>query len=74
MTNAATHVYRGTIVHAPHLGSLECAEHAYLVAEGGNIAGIFEELPGKYQNAALEDFGDSLIIPSFTDLHLHAPQ
>ena len=74
MTNAATHVYRGTIVHAPHLGALECAEHAYLVAEGGRIAGIFEELPGKYQNAALEDFGDSLIIPSFTDLHLHAPQ
>ena len=74
MTNAAAHVYRGTIVHAPHLGALECAEHAYLVTEGGRIAGIFEELPGKYQNAALEDFGDSLIIPSFTDLHLHAPQ
>ena len=74
MAGTTIHVYKGIIVQAPRLGALECAEAAYLVAEGGRIAGVFEELPGKYQNAALEDFGDCLIVPSFTDLHLHAPQ
>ncbi len=70
----STKIYRGTIVYAPQLGALECLEHAYLVAESSVIAGVFQELPGKYQDAALEDFGDCLLIPSFTDLHLHAPQ
>lgn len=70
----STKIYRGTIVYAPQLGALECLEHAYLVAQNGMIAGVFQELPGKYQDAALEDFGDCLLIPSFTDLHLHAPQ
>ena len=70
----STKIYRGTIVYAPQLGALECLEHAYLVAQNGVIAGVFQELPGKYQDTALEDFGDCLLIPSFTDLHLHAPQ
>lgn len=70
----STKIYRGTIVYALQLGALECLEHAYLVAQNGVIAGVFQELPGKYQDAALEDFGDCLLIPSFTDLHLHAPQ
>ena len=65
----STKIYRGTIVYAPQLGALECLEHAYLVAQNGVIAGVFQELPGKYQDAALEDFGDCLLIPSFTDLH-----
>ena len=60
----STKIYRGTIVYAPQLGALECLEHAYLVAQNGVIAGVFQELPGKYQDTALEDFGDCLLIPS----------
>lgn len=52
-----------------------CYENAYLVLEDGVICGIFEnELPEKYANAKVEDYGDALMTPSFCDLHLHAPQ
>ena len=74
MAESTIHVYKGTIVQAPSLGALESTEAAYLVTESGRIAGVFDKLPGKYQNAACEDFGDCLIVPAFTDLHLHAPQ
>lgn len=30
--------------------------------------------PGKIPGIPIRDAGDSLIIPGFTDLHLHAPQ
>ena len=40
----STKIYRGTIVYAPQLGALECLEHAYLVAQNGMIAGVFQEL------------------------------
>lgn len=30
--------------------------------------------PGKFQGIPVRDAGDSLIVPGFADLHLHAPQ
>lgn len=52
-----------------------CYENAYLVLEDGVIRGIFEnDLPEKYANAKIDNYGDSLLVPSFCDLHLHAPQ
>ena len=68
------HIYKGTIVHAPKLGEFECHENAYLVTENGMIAGIFDELPKKYAGLWVEDLENRIIIPSLTDLHVHAPQ
>lgn len=67
-------ILKGNIVSAPELGKLEVTEHGYLVAEDGMIAGVFSELPEQYATAAVEDCGDALIVQSFADLHLHAPQ
>ncbi len=69
-----TQIYKGHIVHAPKLGELVCIQEGYLVCEGGRIKGIYETLPAQYSGYAVEDFGNQLIIPSFSDLHLHAPQ
>lgn len=69
-----TIAYKGNIVTAPKLGEL-CSENAYLVAQGGIVRGVFASLEGTaYANAAIEDFCDALIVPSFCDVHLHAPQ
>ncbi len=40
----------------------------------GVIEGVFSDLPARYQNAQIADFGDALIMQSFCDMHLHAPQ
>lgn len=68
------HIYKGTVVHAPTLGEFTCRENAYLITENGHIAGIFDELPAKYTGLWVEDLEGKIITPSFTDLHVHAPQ
>jgi guanine deaminase len=70
----ATTVLKGNIISAPALGKLDITEHGFLVLEDGVIAGVFGALPEQYARAPLEDYGDCLILQSFTDLHLHAPQ
>ena len=59
---------------APELGKLDVTGHGYLVAEDGIISGVFAQLPERYAGAPVEDCGDALIVQSFADLHLHAPQ
>ncbi len=67
-------ILKGNIVSAPALGELDITEQGYLVAEDGVITGVFPELPPQYRNAAVEDWGDCLILQSLADLHVHGPQ
>ena len=69
-----TTIIRGNIVSAPRLGQLETTAHGYLVAADGVIQGVFPALPEQYAGAPVEDFGEDLVLQSFADLHLHAPQ
>ena len=69
-----TTILKGCIVSAPALGRLETMEHGYLIAENGHITGVYPVLPEQYVGAPVEDYGDDLIVQSFADLHLHAPQ
>ena len=67
-------ILHGNIVHAPALGKLDIVENGYLILEDGIISGIFPQLPEQYAGAAVTDFGSDIIMPSFCDMHLHAPQ
>ncbi|MDE6455371.1 MAG: amidohydrolase family protein, partial [Dysosmobacter sp.] len=67
-------VLKGTIVSAPVLGQLDVTENGCLIAEDGKITGVFPVLPEQYAGAAVEDYGNALILQSLADLHLHAPQ
>ena len=69
-----TQVLKGHIVHAPALGRMDITENGYLVLEDGVIVGIYDALPRQYDDAPLRDYGDKLIMQSFADMHLHAPQ
>ena len=69
-----TTILRGNIIHAPALGRLETLERGYLVLEDGVIRGLYPALPEIYRNVPVEDYGEDLILQSFADLHLHAPQ
>ena len=69
-----TTILKGTIVSAAAAGAPEITEGGYLVAENGVITGVFPTLPDRYTGAPVEDFGSCLILQTFADLHLHAPQ
>lgn len=67
-------ILKGNILSAPMLGALETIERGCLVlADDGSILSTEKTVP---QNADAEivDYGDTLIMPSFVDMHLHAPQ
>ena len=69
-----TTILKGHIVSTPALGKLEIIENGYLVAEDGIIVGAYPTLPQEYKGCAVEDYGNQLILQSFSDMHLHAPQ
>lgn len=67
-------VIKGNLCYSENSDSVRLLPEHYLVVENGICAGIFNELPEEYKTLPLEDFGDKLIIPGMTDLHVHAPQ
>ena len=69
-----TTILHGNIIHTPAFGALETIPGGYLVLEDGVIQGIYPRLPEQYAACPVTDYGDGLIMPSFADLHLHAPQ
>ncbi|MCI2056434.1 MAG: amidohydrolase family protein [Oscillibacter sp.] len=70
----AVTILKGNIVSAPECGKLDITEYGYLIAEDGIIIGVFSQLPERYAAVPVEDWGDCLILQSFADLHMHAPQ
>ncbi len=70
----STTIYHGNFVSSPEYGKLECHEGAYVAVTDGVITGIYGTLPEQYAGAPVTDFGDNIIIPAFSDLHIHAPQ
>ena len=69
------YVLHGNVLSVPTLGRLEAVKDGYIVLNGeGVIEGVFESLPERFRQGQLADYGDALIMPSFCDMHLHAPQ
>ena len=69
-----TTILRGNILHTPAFGQLEAVPEGYLVLEEGTVEGVFDKLPERYAACPVTDYGGALILPSFADMHLHAPQ
>lgn len=69
-----TTILKGNLIHAPALGRLDCVKGGFLVLEDGVIAAVCQDLPPAFANCPVTDYGDALILQSFADCHLHAPQ
>ena len=68
-------VLHGNILTVPVLGELDTVKSGYIVLNAdGVIEGVFETLPERFKGGQLADYGDALILQSFCDMHLHAPQ
>ena len=67
-------ILKGNIIYTKTKDEFEICEHGYLVCKDGKVEGIYQTLPFRLGGEPIEDYGDCLIIPGMTDLHIHAPQ
>ncbi len=67
-------IYKGNIISSASYEELKVLPDAYIVVKDGFIEEVSEALPEKYKDEAVVDYGKRLIIPAFSDLHMHAPQ
>ena len=67
-------IYHADIVYSGSRDEMIVRKDSYIAVENGAVEGIYEELPEKYAGAPLTDYGNSVMIPAFSDLHVHAPQ
>ncbi len=70
----ADFVLKGHICYSLDWKQVQVLENHYLVCENGLCSGVFANLPEQYQDLPLTDYGDQIIIPGMSDLHIHAPQ
>ena len=67
-------VLRGGIAFSEGSKSIVTYSNGYVVCVDGICKGAFSQLPDQYKDLPVYDYGDKLIIPGMTDLHVHAPQ
>lgn len=72
--SADIRILKANILHQTQPESFLCLPGGYLVLNDGVIECVSPTLPEAYWGHEVEDFGDAILIPSFSDTHLHAPQ
>ena len=68
------YILRGNLCYSEDPNHIRIVPNGWLVCVDGRCAGVFETLPERFAALPLVDYGDRLIIPGITDLHVHAPQ
>lgn len=65
---------KGNIIEAKKLGKLNTLKGGCIIlSDDGIIEDVAEKIPQGF-NGDITDYGDALILQSFCDMHLHAPQ
>lgn len=67
----AVKLYHGDIVYTPSADALAVYENSYIAVDSGKVEGIYPVIPEKYKHAECIDYGRQMIIPAFSDLHVH---
>ena len=70
-------IYKGTVVNPVSLDEIDVKENCTVVVKDGIIDSIYSEdenLPEDLKGMESNDFGKGIIIPAFSDLHIHASQ
>lgn len=67
-------ILKGDFIYSKSQTELEMIKDGFLLANEKEIIGVYTELPKEYKEERIEDYTGKLIIPGFTDLHVHAPQ
>ena len=65
---------KGNIISAERPDTFSITENGWMLLDDGVIEGIFPARPEGTEELPVTDYGDKLILRSFADVHLHAPQ
>ena len=67
-------LFHGNVVYSKDRTGLAVHEDSWLGVENGAVAGLWPRLPEAYAGAPVTELGQGVLIPAFSDLHVHAPQ
>lgn len=67
-------VLRGDIVSSESLTEIRTVKDGFICLEDGRISCVSDILPPDFADAPVKDYSGRLIVQSFCDMHLHAPQ
>ena len=67
-------ILKGNIIFTSTPDKFETYPNSYILVVDGRVKSISKEIPKGYSKEDIDDLGDSLIIPGFVDIHVHAPQ
>ena len=67
-------IVKGHFFHSDSPDQIDIFENAFVPVLDGVSKGIFPMLPEQYAGLPVTDFGDRLILPGMSDLHVHASQ
>lgn len=62
--------YKGNIVFTKEKDIFTIHDNSYILVDKGKVVNIVKEKP----SCPIEDYSGKIIIPAFSDVHLHAPQ
>jgi guanine deaminase len=67
-------VYKGTFIDTPTPESFRVRDNHYALCDEGVLKSLTKHVPREYESLPVTDLGPGIVIPSFIDLHIHAPQ
>lgn len=67
-------IIHADIVYSEDRQRLAVHPDSYIAVDEGVVKGIWPVIPDEYMGAPLTDYGEAVLIPAFSDLHVHAPQ
>ena len=67
-------IHKGNIITSASYDELRIIEQGYIVVKDGFIEDVSDTLKPEYEKETLIDHKEKLILPAFSDLHMHAPQ
>jgi len=67
-------IIKGNWIDTPDKEKFRLRENHYVLVDQNRITGIFPVLPQEWKHLSVKDYSSHLMIPSFIDLHIHAPQ
>jgi len=67
-------LFHGDIIYSEVPARLTVRPDSYIAVEGGRVKGIYSEIPESLAGAPVTDYKRGVIIPAFSDLHVHASQ
>ena len=69
--NEPVFILKGNVVYSKNKDELRILKDHYLISESGLVKGVFEKVPPEYAQVSVSDYGECLIIPGLTDLHVN---